>query len=190
MALPEQQHVTYADYMSWDEDVRCEVIDGRLISYNFSPSKNHQMVLGQLHRRFGNYLENKPCEVMIAPFDVYLFADENSLTDDTDNWVEPDLFIICDDEKLKENGLFGAPDMVIEVLSPSNPKNDKIYKLNAYEKAGVQEYWIVDPQYQMVDVYLLEGDRLRLNRTYSSQEAVSVHIFHDLPVDLNQIFVK
>lgn len=188
MALPKEEHVTYADYLSWGEDVRCEVIDGRVISYNFSPSRRHQDVLGNLHFLFRGYLEGKSCRVTLAPFDVYLFADESGVTKDTDNWVEPDLFVVCDQNKYGENELLGAPDLVIEVLSPSNAKNDKIYKMNQYEKAGVKEYWIVDPLYEMVDVYLLKEGRLQLERAYAADEVVEVNLFEDLSIDLKRVF--
>lgn len=190
MVLPKEKGVTYADYASWGADVRCEVVDGHVISYNFSPSKKHQDVLGRLFRVIGNYLEGKPCDVTIAPFDVYLFAGETGVTPETDNWVEPDLFVVCDAEKYEENKLLGAPDFVIEVLSPSNPKNDKIYKLRQYEKARVKEYWIVDPNYEIVEVYLLEGDRLLLDQTYAEDSEITVRLFKDLTIDLKRIFIE
>lgn len=190
MAIPKEKGVTYEDYASWGEDIRCEVIDGHVISYNFSPSKKHQDVLGNLFADFHSYLRGKKCDVTMAPFDVYLFATEHEVTPYTDNWLEPDLFVVCNPDQYEGNKLLGAPELVIEVLSPSNPQNDKIYKLNQYEKSGVQEYWIVDPNYQIVEVYLLEDSRLRLNRAYSGDEEVSVHLFKDLTINLEQIFEK
>lgn len=190
MGLPKREQVTYADYQSWDDDVRCEVVDGKIISMNFSPSKKHQVVLGQLHRLFGNYFEGKSCEVIIAPFDVYLFADQEGVTPETNNWVEPDLFVVCDETKFGDSGYYGAPDLVIEVLSPSNPENDKIYKLNKYEQAGVKEYWIVDPNYRIVEVYLQTDQRLALDRAYAGNETIPVNLFKDLSIDLNRVFIE
>lgn len=195
MALPKEKHVTYRDYASWGEDVRCEVLDGRVISLNFSPSPKHQIVLGNLGRLFGNHFHDKECQVMMAPCDVYLFTDEKGPTDDTDKWVEPDLFVLCSDKKgsdkrIGDKGIYGAPDLIVEVLSPSNPKNDKVYKLNKYEQARVKEYWIVDPIYQMVDVYLLESDQLRLVQSFGIEDTVSSHLFKDLSIDLREVFTE
>lgn len=190
MALPKEKHVTYRDYASWGENVRCEVLDGVVISYNFSPSVRHQVVLGNLHHLLRNQFEGKACDVFIAPLDVYLFADESGPTDDTDQWVEPDLFILCGNQTLGDKGIYGAPELIAEVLSPSNPKNDKVYKLNKYEQAGVKEYWIVDPFYQMVDVYILKGENLQLTHSYGVEDTVTSDLFNDLSVDLKQVFTE
>jgi Uma2 family endonuclease len=195
MALPKEKHVTYRDYASWDEDVRCEVLDGRIISMNFSPSPKHQIILANLGRLMGNQFEGTGCQVMMAPCDVFLFADETGPTDNTDQWVEPDLFVLCHekggrDKRIGDKGIYGAPDLVVEILSPSNPKNDKVYKLNKYEHAGVKEYWIVDPFYQMVDVYILKGENLQLTHSYGVEDTMTSDLFNDLSVDLKQVFTE
>lgn len=190
MVLPKERHVTYADYASWGEDTRCEVLDGVVISYNFSPSVNHQVVLGNLHHLFKKHFDGRSCDVFMAPLDVYLFADDKGPHEETDHWVEPDLFVLCDEQTRGERGIYGAPNLIIEILSPSNPKNDKVYKLNKYEQAGVEEYWIVDPFYKMVDVYLLREETLQLAPSLGIEDAVTSDLFQHLSVELKQVFTE
>ena len=151
----ENKFYTYADYLEWDEDVRAEIING--VVYMMSPPfTNHQRIAGRLFTKLASFLEGKPCEAFIAPFGVRLFPREDQ-SDDT--VVEPDIVVVCDPSKIDERGCNGAPDLVIEILSQSTLRREKIIKYNLYLKARVKEYWIVTPEIKMVEVNILDGER-------------------------------
>lgn len=179
---------TYADYLQWDENERYELIDG--VAYNMSPapSRKHQKISQIISRDIGVYLKGRTCEVYTAPFDVRLpFGDEDDKS--TGNVVQPDIVVVCDSSKLDDRGCIGAPDLIIEILSPSTAKKDMVFKLNLYEKVGVKEYWLVHPTDRTVTVFKL-GDDGRYGRyeVYDHSEQVTVGIFSDLVLDLNEIF--
>jgi len=155
MSLPlrDEYHHTYADYRSWPDEPRYELIDG--VTYAMTgPARRHQEVLGEIFRQVANALTGKPCRPYIAPFDVRLpRANEND--DRIDTVVQPDLMVVCDPAKLDQRGCRGAPDWVVEVLSPSTASHDHILKRRAYEQAGVKEFWLVHPVDYIVTIYLL-----------------------------------
>jgi Uma2 family endonuclease len=150
-----EPHYTYADVLAWDEDFRAEIVKGEV--YAMSPPLTiHQVILRNLMVRIGSYLEGKPCEVFPAPFGVRLFPKADR-SDDT--VLEPDLVVVCDPSKIDERGCNGAPDLVIEILSPSTSSRDRVLKFNLYLEAGVREYWVVDPEAKAVQVHVLENGR-------------------------------
>lgn len=139
MALPQHnQRYTYADYLTWREGERYELIDGVAYLMSPAPSTPHQEIAGPLYRQAANALEGKSCHPYIAPFDVRLprSAEADS---EVDTVVQPDVLIVCDRSKVDQRGMRGAPDWVAEVLSPSTAGHDQITKLSAYERAGVPE---------------------------------------------------
>lgn len=145
MALPAEKKetiFTYADYLTWDEDERIELIDGEAVMMA-PPSTSHQLISGELFRQLANFLEGKKCLAIPAPFAVRLFEREGDTPSNVRTVVEPDISVICDRNKLDAHGCKGAPDMVIEILSPSNRRHDRLVKLDLYQRAGVREYWIV-----------------------------------------------
>ena len=147
--LKEDQRYTYHDYVQWDDDQRWELIDG--VPYMMAaPRVNHQRIVQRIGFWFHQALKGKPCEPFFAPVDVRLNFDK---ADDT--VVQPDVFVVCDPTKITEKTVDGIPDLVVEVLSPSTSRNDRWFKYNAYQSAGVREYWIVDPDNRTVEVYLL-----------------------------------
>ena len=161
MALPaENKRYTFADCLTWGEDERIEIINGEAVMMA-PPSRIHQKISFEIGRQIGNYLEGKKCEVYPAPFGVRLFEKDGDSPDDVDTLVEPDISVICDKDKLDDHGCKGAPDMVIEVLSPSTLRHDRFIKLGLYQRAGVREYWIVEPETQTVQVYTLENGILQ-----------------------------
>ncbi len=177
---PAQEKVyTEEDYYNLPEDVRAELIDGR-IYYQAAPNRKHQTVLSELHLTIGNYLKSKrgPCRVFPAPFAVKLFKDRKNI-------VEPDISVICDKDKLDDRGCNGAPDWVIEVTSPSDPQRDYGIKLFKYRTAGVREYWIVNPQKHTVMVYDFEKEE-RSNQ-YNFCDDVPVCIYEDLILNMDQL---
>ncbi|HHW37071.1 MAG TPA: Uma2 family endonuclease [Bacillales bacterium] len=189
MAIPQQsKRYSYADYLSWDNDVLCEVIGGVIISMSPSPTPLHQNIITELTTEFGLFLRDKKCVAFPAPIDVCLFANKQTKDNDIKDWVQPDLIVVCDESKIGEKNIIGAPELVIEVLSPSTAKNDRLIKYNSYEKAGVKEYWIVDPYNQTIEVYLLEGKTFVRNSVYFKDDILPVQLFEDLQIELSNIF--
>ena len=189
MLLPKpEQKYSYADYLTWDEDERWEIIDG--IPYmQAAPSRIHQEISGELYLQFGSYLKGKPCKVYHAPFCVSLDVEKNDY--DIKNVVEPDITIVCDRSKLDEKGCKGSPDMIVEILSPSTGKNDKLIKFNKYEKAGVKEYWVVEPDQKLVSAFILQPNgKYGRPDIYSEEDTIKVSIFKDLQIDLKPVFER
>jgi Uma2 family endonuclease len=149
----EQPRYTYADYLEWDDDERYELIDGEAYMLA-APSRIHQDISMALSTALYNFLEGKPCKVYAAPFAVRLFPAEDE-TDDT--VVEPDISVVCDSSKLDDRGCKGAPDLIIEIASPSTARYDRIVKFNKYREAGVREYWIAEPEERAVFAYTLKN---------------------------------
>ena len=188
MALPQEKRYTYADLLTWDEDVRCELIEGVPVMMSPPPLRIHQDISGEIFLQIGAYLKGKICKVYHAPFGVRLFEQDSDSPEDVDTLVEPDLAVICDPGKLDKYGCKGAPDLVIEILSPSNRTYDRLIKFDLYQRAGVNEYWIVDPDKQVVLVHKLEGGRYPSPEVYTSKDSVPVGVLEDCSVDLTAVF--
>ncbi|NLI92253.1 MAG: Uma2 family endonuclease [Peptococcaceae bacterium] len=188
MPFPENEgKYSYADYLTWPEDERWEIMDG--IAYmQAAPSPVHQGISAGLVAQFYQYLLDKPCKVYAAPFCVKLLSGNEKKNEDIKRVVEPDISIVCDQTKIDDKGCNGAPDMIVEITSPSSAKIDKFIKFNKYEKAGVREYWIVEPDIKLVSVYVLQ-DTQRFGRPeiYTEDDRIKVSIFPDLIVDLKPI---
>lgn len=152
------------------------------------PSRVHQEIVTELTRQIANYLEGKKCKVYPAPFAVRLFEKAEDRPEDVDTMVEPDISIVCDADKLDEIGCKGAPDMVIEVLSPSTQRHDRLTKYNLYQRAGVREYWIVDPESKTVQVCVLEGGSYRVLEVYTAQDVAKVNALEGCFVELSKVF--
>jgi Uma2 family endonuclease len=181
MSLAQERTYTYADYVKWDDQTRYELIDG--VAYAMaSPSRLHQKISIEISRQLSNFLRGKPCEVYNAPFDVRLNA--NSFDDIV---VQPDILVVCDESKLDAGSVKGAPDMIIEILSPSNRRHDTVTKLRLYQQTGVREYWMVDPDFQTVQVYILENDKYIVS-TYSGDDIVPVHVLEGCEINLADVF--
>lgn len=180
MPLPQKQLYTESDYYALPENVRAELIDGQ-IYYQAAPSRAHQEILMAVSKNIANYLDTKngSCKVYPAPFAVKLH--ENGT-----NIVEPDISVICDRNKLTDQGCTGAPDWIIEIVSPGNSSNDYIRKLNLYADSGVREYWIINPIKQSVFVYYLEETKFEVN-TYTFQDKIKVNIYDDLWINFQEI---
>lgn len=185
--LKSKEKYTYADYLTWPEGERWEIIDG--VPYMQSaPSTVHQEILMELSRQIANHLRDKSCKIYPAPFSVRLKGDEISDAD-IKKVVEPDLTIVCDKSKVDEKGCNGAPDMIIEIISPSSVKTDRLIKFNMYEKVGVKEYWIVEPEVKIVSVFVLqENGRYGRQEVYSEEDQISLNIIPDLSIDLELVF--
>lgn len=190
MALPaEKERYTFADALAWDDGERAELIDGEIYLMAPAPSRPHQKVSGEIFRQLANYLEGKKCEAYSAPFDVRLFEQDGDAPEDVDTVVEPDITVVCDPSRLDDRGCKGAPDMVVEILSPSTRRHDRLVKLNLYQRAGVREYWIVDPEAHTVTVHTLEDGKYRSPAVvYRSDASVPVGVLEGFQVDLKTVF--
>jgi Uma2 family endonuclease len=155
-ALRDHRRYTYADYRSWPEDVRYELIDGAAFLMAPAPSLDHQTLAFEVGRQLGNALEGRPCRVLLAPVDVLLASDDRA-ADAVDTVVQTDVLVVCDPAKLTPRGVRGAPDWVMEVISPASASHDQTVKLAAYERAGVREYWLAHPGDRVLTIYRHDG---------------------------------
>jgi Uma2 family endonuclease len=179
----EESAYTYADYLKWDDGKRYELIDG--IAYMMAaPTPNHQRICVELTRQFSNFLLGKSCHVFVAPLDVRLFPQKN-LGDNT--VVQPDLLVVCDKTKLDKRGCNGAPDLVIEILSPSNDAEEMLRKFQKYLLAGVREYWVVDLESHLIQVYILDKGRY-ISSIYDGDAVAPVLILPGLSINLNTLW--
>lgn len=172
-AIRREKIYTIEDIYALPEGERAELIDGR-IYYMAPPGRTHQRVCGKLYQSIANYIDGNQgkCEVYAAPFAVFL-------NDDDINYVEPDISVICDPSKLDEKGCHGAPDWIIEVVSPENKPMDYMTKLFQYRSAGVREYWIVDPAREQILVYGFDRDMME---QYSFGENVPTGIYEGFTI--------
>ena len=189
MALPaEKARYTFADVLAWEGNERIEIINGEAVMMA-PPSRMHQEISGEIFRQLANYLEGKKCRVYAAPFAVRLFERDGEAPEDVDTMVEPDLSVVCDSDKLDKHGCKGAPDMVIEILSPSTRRHDRLVKLGLYQRAGVREYWIVNPDEQTVQVFTQDdGGSLRLTEEYERGSVAKVNTLEGCFIELGKVF--
>lgn len=188
MALPaKKERYTYADYLLWESPEHFELIDGDAVMLA-SPSTVHQLISGELYRQFANYLEGKKCRVISAPFDVRLFEEEEDRLEDIQTVVQPDISVICDRDKLDDRGCKGAPDLTLEILSPSNARHDLLVKLKLYQQAGVREYWVVSPEQKTVQVFLHDGSSLQLQEVYGPKDIAKVNVLDGCFIELSKVF--
>jgi len=185
--LSEDQRYTYADYKAWElkPGERFELIYGEAYAMS-APNVSHQRILRILSREIDTFLKDKTCELFFAPFDVRPFYEEDE-SDDT--VVQPDLVVICDPEKISEEGCRGMPDMVVEILSPSNTALEMERKLRLYMDAQVREYWIVNPKYKLINVYLLK-DGQYVMRGWKFQDIARPEVIPGLAIPLSEIFAE
>jgi Uma2 family endonuclease len=188
--LDESLCYSYADYLTWLDGKRRELINGVIHLFS-APSSIHARLTYLTGLFMGIFVrQNKgKCQIFQAPFDVRL-PKNNELSDEKIfDVVQPDICVICDLSKLDIKGCVGAPDLIVEVLSPSTLKYDWNYKFNLYERAGVREYWIIDPTAKVINVFLLQDNgQYDLGTVYSCPQKVPVHIFEGLEIDLAELF--
>ncbi|MCT8975536.1 Uma2 family endonuclease [Clostridium sp. CX1] len=179
---------TYEDYLNFKDTEPIEIIDGRILAMSPAPSRIHQKIILKLSTSIENYIQsnNGECEIYPAPFDVILKNDDEDVTY-SKNIVQPDISVICDKNKLTDKGCVGSPDMIVEVISPFNPSNDYVRKLNLYEQFKVKEYWIVNPMEKNVLVYTLTDNGYNAPKVYSFSDKVKVNIYDNLEIDFNSL---
>lgn len=181
------ERYTFADVLTWGEDERIEIINGE--AYMMAPpSTTHQRIAAALTAQLYNYLRGKRCEVFPAPFGVRLFEQDGDRPEDVDTMVEPDISVVCDSSKLDQHGCKGAPDLIIEILSPSTRRHDLLVKMNLYQRAGVREYWVVDPNNQDVQAFVLENGRYSVREFGTIGDKMKVNVLENCVIDLSEIF--
>lgn len=182
-----ERKCSYADYLSWGEGEKIEIIDGEVYRIPPAHSRQHQQVLRQLSIEFSLFLREREGEAYFAPFDVRLQSEKKE-DDEVYNFVQPDLTVILDQKKLDNKGCKGTPDLTIEILSPSSVKLDRLKKYQLYEKAGVKEYWIVDTMNESIEVYVLDDQQYVVFGVFTKEDTIQVPTLRGLEIDLNQIF--
>jgi Uma2 family endonuclease len=182
---------SYADYLNWKMDQAVELIRGRVLRMSPAPRTIHQRISFALSGVFFNFHKEHHCDAFAAPFDVRLYDLKKSskANKDIHTVVQPDLCIICDAEKIDERGCLGAPDLIVEILSPGNSSKEMRLKYELYEASGVQEYWIVDPEHQTVHLFYTDAnDTYQLSKIYIPEDELQSVIFPDLRVSLSEVF--
>ena len=176
---------TYADYLTWQFDERVELIKGFIRKMRPAPNRKHQHLVGSLYLLLHKSNNFKNCKIYLSPFDVRLPIP--SKKKDT-TVVQPDLCIICDESKLDDQGCNGAPDLIVEILSPFNTKHDLDTKFRLYEEAGVKEYWIVQPTDQNILVYYLVDNKYYGSKPFVTEEFIESKVFPDLKINVSDVF--
>ena len=186
MRAPEEdRRYTYEDYKAWElrEGERFELIDGEAWALA-APSDEHQAISLEMCRQLANFLLDKPCKVRPAPYDVRLFYDGDEKDDTV---VQPDISVICDEAKRGSEGCRGAPDLVVEILSPSNTSEEWLRKFNLYMEAGVREVWAVSPKYKTVQVFVLE-DGVYRNFAKEGPDRAASFVLEGFSLALSDLF--
>ncbi|MGI4728891.1 MAG: Uma2 family endonuclease [Janthinobacterium lividum] len=179
---------TYADYLKWTFDERLELIKGYIFKMSPAPAEFHQRILTIVGSEIYNYLKKKPCKVYFAPFDVRLVR--KTVTDrEITTVVQPDICVICNPEKIDKKGCLGAPDIVVEILSPGNNKTELKNKYEVYEEAGVKEYWIFQPDSKSFLKYVLdENGHYQTTKLLTLGDEVTSTIFPGFKLNLDEVF--
>ena len=183
-----EERYTYGDYKLWDDDLRWELIDGEAFCLSPGPGATHQSLLVNLIAELRIYFKDKECRVFAAPFDVMLPKGDEP-EDEIDTVVQPDIMILCDKSKLRHNGIKGAPDVVFEILSPTTARRDLEDKFRLYERAGVKEYMIVDPQNCVIYAHRTDAQgRFSWRKAYVADDVLKFGIFSDLKIPLDSVW--
>ena len=188
LASRKQQFYTYRDYLTWPDGFRAELLDGAIFDMSPASTRRHQQVSGELFKQIAVFLTGKPCEAYAAPFDVRL-PDEEEPDDEVRTVVQPDILVVCDQAKLDERGCRGAPDFVVEIVSPSTAARDQIHKVHIYEKAGVREYWIIHPTDKLVTLHRLgSSGRYDIPKLIEGKGVLEITVLPGLVIDLDAVF--
>lgn len=181
---------SYADYAMWKFQERVELIEGKIFKMSPAPNISHQNVSLRLTNILYTSLENKKCNLFVAPFDVVLLNKKKSTPEkEIYTIVQPDLCIICDEQKLADGKkCVGAPDLIIEILSPGNSKKEMNIKFDLYEEAGVLEYWLVYPEEKGIHIYTLQNGKYIGLKPVAEDQILKSPLFPELEVDLAKVF--
>lgn len=178
----------YSEYCNWPDDERWELIDGEVFAMTPAPTPQHAEVITRLLWELGDYFRKGPCKVFTSPFDVRLPKGEEE-DEEVETVVQPDILIVCDERKIDKKGCRGAPDIVVEVISPSTASYDQIRKRRLYERAGVKEFWIIHPDDRLAVVFRREEDGIfGKSEYYEAESKMEVQLFPGLIIDFSQVF--
>lgn len=179
---------SYADYLQWKFKERLELIRGSIFQLS-APNTNHQIVSLELTTQLSIFLKAKPCHVFAAPFDVRLPRPGKTADNLVKTVVQPDICVVCDESKIDEKGVCGAPDLVVEILSPGNTKHEVRTKFELYEESGVREYWLINPEEENIFVNLLdENKKFNSGRTYAGGDIISSAAVAGFTTDVEELF--
>ena len=180
---------SYADYLTWIFQDKLELFKGKISQMSPAPNRYHQVVSGNLQGILWNAFKNHSCNLYAAPFDVRLL-DKKKSTENKDiiTVVQPDLCVVCDENKLDDKGCIGAPELIIEILSPGNSKKEMKYKFDLYEEAGVLEYWIVNPENRTILIYILKENEFVGLHPLIEEDQIKSPLFPNLDFILEEIF--
>lgn len=184
---------SYADYLTWQLDKTVELIKGKIILMSPAPNVKHQSIVTNLGGALYQFFYKKPCRLFYAPFDVRLYDQQKSIKADQDihTVVQPDISVICNLDKLTEQGCLGAPDWIIEILSPGNSKKEMQIKYALYQESGVTEYWMVYPYEKAVHQFVLDNTgKYQLIAMFSEEDYATPQVFPDLKIDLQDVFAE
>lgn len=191
LKLDMNKRYTFADYVTWLDDKRRELIDGFVKMMTPAPSTKHQQVLREIEGQIWWLLRKHKCQVFPIPFDVRLPSSGEIEDDKIYTVVQPDICIICDENKLDEKGCIGAPDLIVEIISKSTAKKDVEDKFILYQKAGVKEYWLVQPNDETVTVFHLENKKYQHKGIYTRGSKILPFIFDGkISVELDEVFQR
>jgi len=173
---------TYEDYCTFPDDLRCEIINGQVYDMTPAPSTKHQRVTGEIFRHVRNYLESieHPCQTFISPTDVVLADDQV---------VQPDVFLVCDEKKIQDKAIFGVPEVVFEVISPFTEVKDRREKMEVYEDYGVVEYFLVHPEQEYIEKYVLDAGGYRRTGLYKEDDTFSIDTI-ELSLTAKDLFMR
>lgn len=179
---------TYADYLTWQFKERVELLRGKIFKMSPAPASNHQRIVRKISTSIDIFLSGKSCELFFAPFDVRLQkqSDDKSVT----TIVQPDICVICDPKKIDKRGCNGAPELVIEILSPGNSEKEMGIKYELYEANGVLEYWLIDPEHEVVFIYRLKDGKFYAGKPYSTLEVIQSDVLVGFEMNVSKIFGK
>jgi len=180
---------TYADYLTWRFQERVELIKGWIYKMSPAPRRLHQEVEGNLHLELGNFFRKTPCKVYQSPFDVRLIKNLEQSDKQITTVVQPDICVVCDPQKLDLRGCIGAPDLIVEVLSPSTIKKDNYEKFNLYQENAVREYWLVNPEGKSLQQFYLKNDEyIEFETIEDKDDMITSKIFPELKFPACEIF--
>ena len=180
---------SYADYLTWQFNERVELIRGWISKMSPAPGTSHQAVSWDIAYYFANYFRKTNCKTFAAPFDVRLLDSKKTKNNQqVFSVVQPDICVICDEKKIDERGCVGAPDLIIEIVSPGNSKREMKTKYELYEENGVREYWIANPLEKNIMLYVLKAKKYHLKKIYFDDDAIESILFKGLVIDLKEIF--
>ncbi|MFW6366059.1 MAG: Uma2 family endonuclease [Spirochaetota bacterium] len=191
MAVPQKRNdyrYTYTDYLAWPDEERWELIDGVPYDMSPAPSRRHQEISVEIIRQVSSFLYQRKCKVFAAPFDIRLSEDDYSNDETIYTVVQPDISVFCDPNRLDDRGGIGAPDICVEILSPATAYKDETEKFRLYQKHGVREYWIVNPDLETVTLYTLEQGEYQNPTVYKKRHKFESTVLEGFELDLAAVF--